>query len=191
MVNPSKIRQLLAMVIVLASLALAAAIALKVYRGMRSGPLLPSLPKNIDVALQKIHYTETKGGIKKWDLLADKAEFDKTRDVIRLSGVRLDVALTGKPGNVVLTSAQADYHTGTKNVELIGGVAARSSSGMEFTTDRVAYIASRSMLQAPAWVKFSDGNLTVEGIGMELMLDTKILKINQQVTASYGGAIKR
>ena len=187
MVNPSKIRQLLALVIVLASLALAAAIALKTFRGMRSGPILPGLPKNIDVALQKIHYTETKSGKKKWDLLADRAEFDKTRDVIRLSKVRLDVALSGKPESIVLTAAQADYHTGTKNVELIGGVVARSSSGMEFTTERVAYVSSRSLLHTADRVKFSDGNLKVEGVGMDLMIDTRILKINTQVTASYGG----
>ena len=187
MVNPSKIRQLLAIVIVLASLALAAAIALKTFRGMRSGPILPGLPKNIDVALQKIHYTETKNGEKKWDLLADRAEFDKTRDVIRLSNVRLDVAMSGKLKNIVLTSAQADYHTGTKNVELSGGVIAKSSSGMKFTTDKVAYISSRSLLRTADRVEFADGNLKVEGVGMELMVDTKILKINKQVTASYGG----
>lgn len=187
MVNPSKIRQLLALVIVFASLALAAAIALKTFRGMRSGPILPGLPKNIDVALQKIHYTETKNGKKKWDLLADRAEFDKTRDVIRLSRVRLDVALSGKPESIVLTAAEADYHTGTKNVELIGGVVARSSSGMEFTTERVDFDSSRSLLHTADRVKFSDGNLKVEGVGMDLMVDTRILKINTQVTASYGG----
>ena len=92
---------------------------------MRSGPVLPSLPKNIDVSLQKIHYTETKSGVKKWDLLADKAEYDRAGDVVRMSGIRLDVALAGKPGEVILTSARADYFTRTRDVVLTGNVAAK------------------------------------------------------------------
>jgi LPS export ABC transporter protein LptC len=185
MINVSKIRHLLALVIIVATLALAAVIALKVWRGMRSGPVLPSLPKNIDVSLQKIHYTETKSGVKKWDLLADKAEYDKTGDVVRMSGIRLDVALAGKSGNINLTSARADYFTGTRNVVLTGNVVAKSASGMEFTTGRVEYVAAGSMLRSADRVKFTDGNLTVEGVGMEFMVDTKRLKIMQQVNASY------
>ena len=185
MINLSKIRQLLALVIVLSTLALAVAIAFKAYRGMRSGPVLPSLPKNIDVALQKIHYTETRSGVKKWDLLADKAEYDKTGEVVRLSGIRLDVALAGKPGEVVLTSARGEYFTGTRDVVLVGNIVAKSASGMHFTTERLEYVAARSLLRTASHVKFTDGVLTVEGMGMEFMTDTKQLKITQQVEAIY------
>lgn len=185
MVNQTKIRQLLAWVIIIAVLALAAAIALKAYRGMRSGPVLPSLPKNIDVSLQKIHYTETKGGRKKWDLLADRAEYDKAGEMVRLTGIRLEVAMAGKTGDLVLTSRQADYHTRTRDVELIGNVVAKSASGMELTTGRIAYIAADSMLKTADRVKFTDAALAVEGVGMEFMLDTKRLKIMQRVEASY------
>jgi lipopolysaccharide export system protein LptC len=185
MINTSKIRQLLALAIILATVALAATIGLKAYRGMRSGSLLPSLPKNIDVSLQKIHYTETKGGAKKWDLLANKAEYDKVGDVVRLTGIRLDVAMAGKTGDIVLTSDLADYHTRTRDVELIGNVVAKSASGMEFTTGRIAYLSARSMLKTADRVKFTDGSLAVEGIGMEFLVDAKQLKIMKQVDASF------
>jgi len=89
MLTPGKIRQLLALVIIAATMALAGAIALKAYRGMRLIPSLPSLPKNIDVSLQKIHYTEDKRRVKEVDLIADKAEYDKAKDVIRLTVIRL------------------------------------------------------------------------------------------------------
>jgi LPS export ABC transporter protein LptC len=185
MINQRKIRQLLALVIIVAVLALAAAIALKAFRGMRVGPVLPRLPKNIDVSLQKIHYTETKGGVKKWDLLADKAEYDKAGEIVRLTGIRLEVAQTGKAGGVVLTSERADYHSRTRDVDLIGNVVAKSESGMQFTTGRIAYIAARSMLKTADRVKFSDVGLVVEGIGMEFMVDTKQIRIMQQVAANY------
>jgi lipopolysaccharide export system protein LptC len=70
-------------------------------------------------------------------------------------------------------------------VVLTGNVVAKSVSGMEFTTGRVEYIAAGSMLRSADRVKFTDGNLTVEGVGMELMVDTKRLKIMQQVNASF------
>lgn len=185
MIKLSKIRQLLAIVIILAVLALAAAIALKAYRGMRGGSILPSLPKNIDISLQKIHYTETKGAEKKWDLLADKAEYDRGGDMVRLTGIRLEVAAAGKMGEIVLTSQRADYHTKTRDVELIGDVAAKSASGLAFSTERLAYVAARSMLQTRDRVRFTDGSLAVEGIGMEYMVETKQLKIMRQVNAVY------
>jgi LPS export ABC transporter protein LptC len=191
MINVSKIRHLLALVIIAATLTLAAVIALKAWRGMRSGPVLPSLPKNIDVSLQKIHYTETKSGVKKWDLLADKAEYDRTGDVVRMSGIRLDIAMAGKPGEVILTSERADYFTLTRDVVLTGNVVAKSESGIEFKTGRVEYIAAGSLLRSADRVKFTDGNLTVEGVGMELMVETKRLKIMQQVNASYTSGIRK
>jgi LPS export ABC transporter protein LptC len=147
-------------------------------------PSLPSLPKNIDVSLQKIHYTETKGGLKKWDLVADKAEYDKAKDVIRLTVIRLVLAGTGKEGDVVLTADRGAFHTATKDVDLSGNVVARSASGMVFTTGQAAYASARSMVHTADRVKFTDGNLTVEGRGMEFNVETKKMKLEQDVTAN-------
>jgi LPS export ABC transporter protein LptC len=185
MINPVKIRQILALVIITATLALAGAIALKAYRGMRSGPILPSLPKNIDVSLQKIHYTETKGGAKKWDLVADKGEYDKVKDMILLTGLRLDVAVAGKTGEIVLTADRGGYHTRSKDVDLIGNVVAKSASGLEFTTGQAAYAAARSLIHTTDRVKFTDGSLTVEGRGMEFLVEAKKIKIMRDVTAVF------
>ena len=185
MITPGKIRQILALAIITATLAVAGAIALKAYRGMQTGPLLPSLPKNIDVSLQKIHYTETKGGVKKWDLVADKAEYDKVNELIRLSVIRLEVAGAGKEKELVLTADRGTYHTANKNVDLVGNVVAKSASGMVFTTGQAAYAADRSMVHTADRVKFSDGSLTVEGRGMEFLVAEKKMKILQDVTSSF------
>jgi LPS export ABC transporter protein LptC len=185
MITTGKIRQILALAIITATLAIAGAIALKAYRGMRSVPLLPSLPKNIDVSLQKIHYTETKGGMKKWDLVADKAEYGKVNELIRLAVIRLEVAGAGKEGELVLTADRGTYQTASKNVDLFGNVVAKSASGMVFTTGQAAYAAARSMVHTADRVKFSDGSLTVEGRGMEFLVEEKKMKILQDVTASF------
>jgi LPS export ABC transporter protein LptC len=185
MINPGKIRQILAIGIISAVLAIAGAIALKAYRGIRSGPVLPSLPKNIEVSLKKIHYSETKEGLKKWDLVADKAEYDKVADVVRLTGIRLEVAISGKTGDIVLTSDRADYYTKSKNVDLVGNVIAKSASGMEFTTARASYLADKSLIRTTDPVRFSDKSLKVQGTGMEFQVETKMLKILKDVTADF------
>ena len=184
MLTPGKIRQILALVIIAATIALAGAIALKAYRGMRSIPSLPGLPKNIDVSLKKIHYTETKAGKKKWDLVADKAEYDKVNDLIRLAVVHLEVAGAENAREYVLTADRAIYHTASKNVDLFGNVVGRSASGMVFTTGQAAYAAARSMIHTADRVKFNDGNLTLEGRGMQFNVETRKMKLEQDVTAT-------
>ncbi len=184
-INQGKIRQILAIVIIVATLAVAGAIAMKAYRGMRGGSILPSLPKNIDVSLQKIHYTETKGGVKKWDLVAEKGEYDKVKEVVLLTGIRLDVAGAGKMGEIILTADRGYYHPKGKNVDLIGNIVAKTASGMSFTTGQATYLDARSMIHSPGRVKFTDGSLTVEGRGMEFLVETKKMKIMNEVTADF------
>jgi LPS export ABC transporter protein LptC len=187
----NKIRQLLALAIVVASIYLAATIALKVVRGKGPAELLPRLAKNIDVSLQKIHFTETKKGVKQWDLVAERAEYDKENEVTRLNGIRLVFTGDKSTGDITLTADHGEYFTKSKDVRLEGNVVAKSASGMEFTTSQAMYRAGRSVIETPARVKFSDGKLVVEGVGMELMTETRRIRILHDVTASMqSGAAK-
>ena len=172
------------MFVVVSIVSLTATIAVKIYLGRESAELLRKLPKNIDVSLQKIHYTETREGVKKWDLVAEKADYDKSREVTRLTDVRLVVAGNGSTGEITLTAPVADYHNTTKDVTLNGQVEARSVSGMEFTTSDVKYIAASSLLKTSNPVKFTDGKLTLEGVGMEFKPATKNVRVLSKVTAN-------
>ena len=184
MIKSNKIRQLLALFVVVSIISLTATIAVKIYLGRGTAELLRKLPKNIDVSLQKIHYTETREGVKKWDLVAEKADYDKSREVTRLTDVRLVVAGNGSTGEITLTAPVADYHNTTKDVTLNGQVEARSVSGMEFTTSDVKYIAASSLLKTSNPVKFTDGKLTLEGVGMEFKPATKNVRVLSKVTAN-------
>jgi LPS export ABC transporter protein LptC len=184
MTKSNKIRQLLALFVILASLSLVAIIVIKIYKGRVTKELLRKLPKNIDVSLKKIHFTETREGIKKWDLVADKAEFNKRMEVTHLTGVHLTIAAGGKMGDITLTAPRADYHNITRDVRLDGKVIANSSSGMEFTLEDAEYIAARSVIVSSGRVRFTDGKLTMEGVGMEFKPETKNFRILNGVTAN-------
>ncbi len=179
----NKIRQLLALVIVVASIYLVVVIVLKVNRGKGTAAVVPPLAKNVDVSLQKIHYTETKQGVKQWDLVADKVEYDKGREIAHLAGIRLVVVGNRQTGDITLTADRGEFSNKTRDVHLAGNVIARSVSGMEFTTSQAAYRAASSMIESPARVRFTDGKLILEGVGMELKTVTKNVRILRDVTA--------
>ena len=184
MVNPNKIRQLLALSIVLAGVSLAVAVFLKVDKGARSAKPVPRLPENVDMSLQEVHFTETKDGVKKWDLTADRADYDKGKEVAHLTRIRLVVPGDRATGAITLTSERADYNMATRDVQLFGNVAAKSASGMQFTTDQAVFEADAAVIRATGPVRYSDGSMKVEGSGMQFSTATRNLQISRDVTAS-------
>jgi LPS export ABC transporter protein LptC len=185
MLKSNNIRQLLAFIIIMAGLVLTVTIAVRMSRKAPHDPASAQRVPTADVTLNKIHYTETRQGKKQWDLVADKAEHDLKKDLTRLTGVRLTVAGDRKTGDLSLTADHADYHTKTGDVELAGNVKAWNSAGMTFTSATAAYVAAESLIRTADPVKFSNGSLTVEGTGMMLATDTKTLRIDRQVTATF------
>ncbi|RII26847.1 MAG: LPS export ABC transporter periplasmic protein LptC [Geobacter sp.] len=184
MFRMNKTRLLLAVIILLAGGALVATIVLKVASDKRQPPVLPGLPKNVDVSLQKIHFTETRDGVKKWDLVADKAEYDKGRDMTHLTGIRMVVTGNQQTGDVTLTADRGDYDNKSRDVKLNGRVVAKSASGMEFSSATAEYVAATGLLRSPDRVRYADRKMTLEGVGMEMMTGTRNLKILRDVTAS-------
>lgn len=183
MLKPHKIRQLLALAIVFSALSLVVTIALKVYWGRRHADTTARIFPTADISLQKIHYTETKKGKKQWDLLADKAEYVKEKETTRLTGVQLVLADYGATGDISLTADRADYRNKTGDVDLSGNIKARSASGMEFSTVSAGYNAARGVITTADPVRFTDGLLSVEGVGMELAIESRRVRIGGGVTA--------
>jgi LPS export ABC transporter protein LptC len=179
-----KIRHLLALAIIVAIFSLVAAIAVNMYQGKRSARTLPRLPQNIDLSMQQLHYTETRNGVKKWDLLADKAEYDRKSDLTRLTGIRMVIAGDRRFGELTLTADRGEYHNTTRDVRLIGHVEAKNATGMEFKTGHLTYSAARAVLQTTDRLRFTDSSMTVEGVGMELMTEKRNMKILSGVIAT-------
>jgi LPS export ABC transporter protein LptC len=163
-------------------------IATITFRMQRKGaPKLDvrKLPVQVDVSLQRVHYTETKQGAKRWDLSADRAEFNKQTETTSLTGVRLVLAGSASIGELQITADRADYHNGTRDVNLVGNVQGKGSKGMEFSASRVNYVAARSQLETDQRVHFVDEGLVLEGVGMEFHTQTRKFKLMKDVSAVY------
>jgi len=61
---------------------------------------------------------------------------------------------------------------------------------MRFETARLFYQSSRSLISTNDHVRFTDGKLTVEGTGMELLIKAKKVRILNNVTALIGARAK-
>lgn len=181
----NNIRRFLAIVASLAALFVVATIAFRMQRGGAPARGVLKLPLQVDVSLQKVHYTETKRGVKRWDLSADRAEFNKQANTTSLTGVRLVVAGGAATGELLVTADRADYDNKTRDVVLQGNVHGQSSSGVEFSTSRVTYVAVRSQLETNEPVRAKDKGLQLEGVGMEFQTQTRKLKLMRDVSAVY------
>lgn len=183
--NFNNIKRFLGLAAVVASLLVVGTILLRMDHGMV--PKLPvrKLPLQVDISLQKFHYTETKQGVKRWDLAAEKAEYNKKKDQTSLAVVRLTVAGGAKFGDLVITADRAEYHNGTRDVVLSGKVTGVSSKGIRFSASNVSYLASRSLLVSEDRVRFSDGGNELEGVGMEFQTQTRRFKLKKDVSAVF------
>lgn len=181
----NNIRRLLAILAVLASLLVIATIAFRIHKGSSPKAEVRKLPVQVDVSLQKVHYTETTQGVKRWDLSADRAEFNKESDVTVLHGVRLLVAGGADVGELQVTAERAEYHNTKRDVTLVGNVRGQSSKGMRFSAARVSYVAARSRLETPERVRLVDKGLELEGVGMEFDTQTRRFKLMKDVSAVY------
>jgi LPS export ABC transporter protein LptC len=187
MLKPNKIKLLLVLCIVLAGLSLATIIVLKTSQSKGPVEILKKLPKNIDISLQKIHYTDIKDGKKRWDLLADKVEYDKKKDYTYFKNIRMDVFPEGQnSGTITLDADSAMYHNKTGDVEIEGKITAVGNNGMKFESRSLRYRASRSMIDTRDRIRFVHGRLVVEGMGMEFDLKAKTVKVLNEVTAQIG-----
>jgi len=143
------------------------------------------LPVQVDISLQKFHYTETKQGVKKWELSAERAEYNKKSDLTSLTGVRLMVAGDASTGPLEISADRAQYHNGTRDVTLSGNVKGVSGKGLSFSTSRVTYVAARSRLETSERVRFADAGSELEGVGMEFHTQTRRFKLKNDVSAVY------
>ena len=185
MLRPKTIRRLLAVVIVLTSVSLAIAILLKLYRFSKPARALRKQSPSIELSLQQIHYAESDGGVKKWDLYADSADYDKSQDVTKLEKIRLVLPKTGARKEMILTADRAKYVNGTKDVHLSGNVVAGDGTLLKFMTERLSYIAARSTVFTEDRVEFMDGSLTVKGVGMNFSTSSGNVHVLHSVTATF------
>ena len=187
MVSPRNIRFALALLVTAAIVGIAAVISLKGLRTTSPEPVSQQLPQNIDVALQNARFTEMRDGATVWELVAKRAEYDKTGDVAYLSEIHMVYAKTRANGSITLTASKGEYSNSSRNIRLRGKVHVVTESGIVFDTETLDYLAEPSLFRTADRVDFHHERLSLAAIGMELFAKTETSRFFKPVDAVVEG----
>lgn len=168
-------------------------LVLTVIRNFRGGTpeeILEALPKNVDLALKKVDYTDTRDGIRRWRLIADSADYN----VKSGSTVVQNVFMTfydeqGVEGGT-LTALSGETQTDKKMVRVYGDVVIKSSRGYTFCTDQLNYSDVTRMISTDSPVHIVSSQMELTGRGLQLNVDTLAYRVFSDVKGRLNGGVK-
>jgi len=164
-----------------------AAVAFMLFRTLgpsqEKEPALKKPTDSADLTFGQVHYTETRGGEKEWELEAASALYFKEENTVLFHKVK--ATFFGKNGETyVLLGERAKFNTLTKTVEVFEGVKVDSSDGYHLRTRTIRYLAGPRELSTPDPVEMDGPQLRIEGVGLVVELEKQRMKVLRQVTTT-------
>ncbi|MBE9486063.1 MAG: LPS export ABC transporter periplasmic protein LptC [Chloroflexi bacterium] len=174
------LRRLLAILILIAVLFLGTVIWRHLQQ-QRPEDLLKALPKQIDLALEQLHYTQIEEGRRRWTLDADKAEYQRQQGQVSLKTVQLTLFEAGRLGQVRLQADQGLLDQEERQVEVWGNVIIKTERGEQLYTERLHYDDQQRRLHTDEPVRLLSERMELTGIGMQIDLEQEQLLIKKDV----------
>ena len=175
-----KLRRLLALLIVLAVVALGVTVWLEV-RQQSPEELLSALPKQVDLSLDQLHYTQNEDGQRSWTLDADKAEYLREQSQAVLEKVRLQFYKTGDGGAIQLEAEHGLLHQDTRQVDVWGQVVVRTERGEQLFTERLHYDDQNRQLTTEEPIRMVAKQMELTGTGLQVDIDSGRVEVKSDV----------
>lgn len=173
-------RRLLALFILLLVVALGLALW-KNFKQRKPEEILEALPKQIDLSLDQLHYTQNEDGQKNWTLDADKAEYQRDNSQALLQNVHLTFYRAGEFGEVQLKAQQGSLQQEKQQVKVWGQVEVETSRGEKLFTDRLHYDGQQRLLTTQAPIRILAPRMELTGVGMSVDVKAGRLVVNKDV----------
>jgi LPS export ABC transporter protein LptC len=165
-------------------LVLLGAVSFTVWRNFKTSTpeqLLEMLPDNVDVALDNIDYTETRGDRRFWRLQADSVAHEAQRKEVNLENVRMTVYDQGELGDIELTGQSGKWFSETGNIVLTGDVVAKSDQGLALYCQELFYDNKAEMIVSESPVRLVSKDMETTGRGLKVFLPEQRMEILSQV----------
>jgi LPS export ABC transporter protein LptC len=134
-----------------------------------------------DLKLDRLRYTETREGVKEWELEASSAQYFKEEGTIVFDNVK--ATFFGKNRETYfLEGVKGRLNTQTKAIEAFDGVKMKSSNGYQMSTRSLRYQADKRELSTADPIEMSGPDGTITGIGLIVYLEQERMKVLNQVT---------
>lgn len=161
------IRTVLAFVILL----LAGVLVVSVVRNFRGGgpeEVIETLPKNVDLALRRISYTETRNGVRRWAMQADSAAFSAGAGMTQVENIRMTFYEDDGREAATLTARSGGVETETGRLTLTGAVEVKSSRGYTIHTEALEYLKSDDLIRSNVPVRIDAEWMTLSARTMRM-----------------------
>jgi LPS export ABC transporter protein LptC len=170
----------------LAGLILVAVIALSIviWRHIeQQDPLevLEALPEQVDLSLEKLHYTQNEEGKRSWTLDADRAEYRRDDGVALLDAVQLVLYDAGRFGELTLTAEHGSLQQEEQQVEVWGNVVVKTTKGDSLYTERLAYDGKQQLISSNEKVHLINPRMELIGVGLLANLPQGQMSLQQDV----------
>jgi len=145
--------------------------------------LVKGLPPGVDVALQEINYTHTEGGTARWRLVAKQIEHRSADKFTVVSEPSLTFFAADGTEQGTLKARTGKVNSDYSVVEVQGAVEVVSRGGYTLQTDHLVYHQQDRTIRTDAPVRLVSAKMRLDGMGLDLNLDTQRLRIPARVRA--------
>jgi len=164
------------------------ALVLTMSRGRVIDKKIPAVAAKADVAVNNLHFREIDGDKTRWEVVAEKAFYQKSEEMAYLEKVMVKLELANKR-SFTIKGDKGYFNTKTKNVELRGNVQISSSEGEDLMTRKLTYLHQDKSIKTDEPVFLKTTQMEVKGVGMEFFLKSKDLILKSAVKAKIKGQL--
>ncbi len=141
-------------------------------------------PLTADLQLKKVKYTETREGVKEWELEAFSMGYFQEEETVVCE--RIKATFFGQNEvSYTLTGAKGKFNVKTKIIEVFDGVRIDSSDGYHLRTPSIKYLAEKRELISTDLVQMEGPRCRVEGRGMIVDIAQQRIKLLNQVRTVF------
>jgi LPS export ABC transporter protein LptC len=186
MKNHLNLRNFLALLIVVGAAALILAV-IRNHDRLSPGAIIETVKPEADLALRRIHYTETRDGVRRWTLDADSALHDMSEGVTHIENVRVafhpenngaDTTLTARKGTVMIEKGE---------LLVEGDVVVISPDGYTVETESLEYREAERQISTRDPVRLFSEEMEMTGTGMVLNIHEQTFILLTDVHARLNG----
>jgi LPS export ABC transporter protein LptC len=183
------IRNTLALLIIVGASALIVTV-LRNQERLSPGALLETVAPEADLALQRIHYTETRDGIRRWTLEADSAKHDVGAGVTRIENIRVAFhPENGEGADMTMTARQGTVRIEQGELSVQGDVVVHSPDGYAVETESLQYREAERQISTRDPVRLISEGMEMTGTGMILDIQEQTFVLLANVQARLDGQI--
>jgi LPS export ABC transporter protein LptC len=151
--------------------------------------IIPEVKKDAnttaDLTLEDIHYVETKGKKKEWELRAKSGQHFREADYTTLDD--LAVTFYSEDGRIITLKGNKGSMKERKEIKVWGDVVVTSSDGYRVATNSLRYDGAKKQIPTADPVKLEGKGVEVTGVGLVVDLKTKKISILRKVKTVIQG----